>query len=70
MRFKIKWTDCVGYETEVEANSAEEARAKFDAGEIDAATPDGFCETEVDSIEVEEIFFSNIERENLNLPPA
>ena len=53
-RFEIKWTECVGYRTVVDAKDAAEAQRMFDAGEINSCEPDGFCETETDSVEIKE----------------
>jgi len=52
MKFRINWTENVGYYTEIEADSKEEALRAFENGEHDSCEPDGFCETETDSIEV------------------
>ena len=52
MKYRINWTELVGYYTEIEANSADEAHNAFMNGEHDSCEPDGFCETETDSIEV------------------
>ncbi len=54
MKFKVSWIDLVGFYTHIEADSKEEAVKKFHDGEIDGIEPDGFCETETDSVEAKE----------------
>ena len=53
MKFRINWTENVGYYVEVEAASREEALALFEDGSHDQTPePCGFCQVEPDSIEV------------------
>ena len=52
--FKVKWCDVTEYETTVEADSIEEARAKFYAGDHGSLEPTGWTEMEADSLEVTE----------------
>ena len=58
MRFKINWTERVGYYTYINANSPEEAKKLFYEDGLEAASPAGFCEPDgfsemEDNIEVE-----------------
>ena len=55
MKYRINWTENVGYYVDVEANSKEEALEMFEDHAFDSCEPDGFCEVEQDSIEVKEV---------------
>lgn len=52
MRYRINWTESVGYYAYVEAASKEEALSKF-TEHVECEGPDGFCEMQ-DDVEVEE----------------
>jgi len=57
MKYKVNWTELVGYYAIIEASNPDEAREIFEHGPDDhAPEPCGFCEVEQDSIEVEEYF--------------
>lgn len=53
MKYKVEWTESVGYETTVEASSKEEAMERFLSGDwsIEARGTD-WREIETDSIEI------------------
>ena len=60
MKYRINWTENVGYYVNVEAGTKEEAMEIFNSGDFEngimgAPEPDGFCEVEQDSIEAEEV---------------
>lgn len=56
MKFRINWTELMGYYIELEANSKKEALELFEECEHDCPPcPDGFCEVESDSIEAIEL---------------
>lgn len=60
MKYRVNWTENVGYYVDVEASSKEEALEIFNSGSFEDGTmgapePDGFCEVEQDSIEVQEV---------------
>lgn len=53
-KYKVSWIDRIGLETIVEAESEDKVRELFDTGQIDTALePDGFVETEYDSLNIE-----------------
>lgn len=55
-RYKVKWTECVGFYAYVEADSAEEARKLWEDDVSEhSPEPDGFCEIETDSVEVKKV---------------
>ena len=45
--FRINWTDTAGYYTDIEAETAQEAREAWERGEYDRCDPCGFCETNI-----------------------
>jgi len=51
MKYRINWTENVGYYADIEADSKEEAIAILHEGSGPTPEPCGFCEVEVDSIE-------------------
>jgi len=54
VKYKINWTEMVGYYAIVEASSPEEAQELFEDDSSGCVPePDGSCEIEQDSIEVE-----------------
>lgn len=53
-RYKISWTDAVGYYTYIEADSKEEAIRKFNVDGPDSIEPDG-CVEQQDDLDVEEM---------------
>lgn len=53
-KFKVSWCDLQEYYTFIEANTEEEALEKFHEDGVDSCEPGDFCQTEEDSIEVEE----------------
>jgi len=53
--YRVNWTELVGYTTVIHADSYEEAKEIAMEGGFDSCEPDGFCETEVDSIEVRDM---------------
>jgi len=52
MRYRINWTEAVGYYAYVQADSKEEALTKFNES-VSTASLDGFCEMQ-DDAEAEE----------------
>ena len=53
--FTVSWTESVGYYVDIEANSKEEALEEWMRGDCDhMPEPDGWAETEGDSVEVKE----------------
>lgn len=53
MRYRINWTESVGYYTYVEAESETEALETFEAEPDLTPEPCGFCQVEPDSIAAE-----------------
>ncbi|MCI0563647.1 MAG: hypothetical protein MN733_34675 [Nitrososphaera sp.] len=58
MRYRVNWTESVGYYAYIEADSAEEALKMYHEEGIDAFTdlpePDGSCEMQDDAEVVED----------------
>jgi hypothetical protein len=54
MRYRINWTESVGYYAYVEADSPEEAIQVFLENGVDSCEPDGFCEMQDDAEATEE----------------
>lgn len=54
MRYRINWTERVGYYTYIDADSHEEAMEKWREHEFDSCEPDSFCEHEEGSEEATE----------------
>lgn len=57
MKYRVRWTERVGYYADIEANSPEEAQRSVEEGDYSDSTPEpcGFCEVEPDSYQVEQV---------------
>lgn len=54
-KYKISWTDKVGFYSIVEAENEEQAQELFDTGQILSVEPDSYVETIYDSLNIEEV---------------
>jgi len=61
-RFKVSWTEHVGYYTFIQADSKKSAEEKFHQGNFGGSYPDDFLEIETDSIEIKEVLEDGTER--------
>ena len=56
MKYRVRWTENVGYYADIEAKSSKDALEIFEQGADNwAPEPCGYCVVEADSIEVESI---------------